>query len=66
MNSFKGKPIIEYVDEVEVSSRRDVYKPNPVEAYWVEQFRQWGFHLMNGQHNIAKDYRSNRKTKRHK
>ena len=33
-----------YVDEVESLNHKDW---EPLETYWIEQFRQWGFEIMN-------------------
>lgn len=43
--SFYGNDIIfTYIDEVN-SLNHKIWKP--LEKYWIEQFRQWGFELMN-------------------
>lgn len=44
-------PLIEAVDEVLVSEWEDAMI---VENYWIDQFRQWGFRLMNNTYNLSK------------
>ena len=40
-----GKDVLySYIDEIDSLDSRDW---KPLESYWIEQFRQWGFHLMN-------------------
>ena len=40
-----GKHIIyTYIDEIDSLSRKDW---EPLETYWIEQFRQWGFEIVN-------------------
>jgi hypothetical protein len=41
---FGNKIIFTYIDEIN-SLDRKYWKP--LESYWIEQFRQWGFRLMN-------------------
>jgi len=40
-----------YVDEVESLNHKDW---EPLETYWIEQFRQWGFEIMN-KRNVEKE-----------
>ena len=40
-----GKNIIyTYIEEIESLNSKDW---KPLECYWIEQFRQWGFEIMN-------------------
>jgi hypothetical protein len=47
-NSHKktfGKDIIyDYIDEIESSEQKDW---EPLETYWIQQFRAWGFEVLN-------------------
>jgi len=36
-----------YIDEVNSLNRKDW---GPIESYWIEQFKQWGFELVNKRH----------------
>jgi hypothetical protein len=36
------------IDEINSLDRKNW---KPLESYWIEQFRQWGFHIMNKQKN---------------
>ena len=36
--------IYTYIDEIDSTDRKDW---KPLECFWIEQFRQWGFELMN-------------------
>lgn len=41
---FGNQIMFEYIDEVQSLFRKDW---EPLETYWIEQFRQWGFIVMN-------------------
>jgi hypothetical protein len=43
-NTFGNQIIYTYIDEIESTNREDW---KPLESYWIEQFRQWGFEVMN-------------------
>jgi hypothetical protein len=45
-HKFKFGPQItfDYIDEIHSLNRKDW---TPLETYWIEQFRQWGFIIMN-------------------
>lgn len=42
--TYGNQIIYTYIDEVNSLNRKDW---GPIESYWLEQFRQWGFELMN-------------------
>jgi hypothetical protein len=41
------KPTIEEVDRIECKSKLDEKRANDLEEYWINQFRAWGFDLVN-------------------
>jgi hypothetical protein len=44
----KGRiPIIEEVEDFECRTLLDKVALNDLESYWIDQFRQWGFPLVN-------------------
>ncbi len=42
----------EVIDEVSIPKTSCCFLEN-IEAYWIEQFRQWGFSLVNIMHNVS-------------
>jgi hypothetical protein len=42
--TFGSQIIYTYIDEIDSTDRKDW---KPLESYWIEQFRQWGFDVMN-------------------
>jgi hypothetical protein len=42
--TFGSQIIYTYIDEINSLDRNDW---KPLESYWIEQFRQWGFEIMN-------------------
>lgn len=44
MKTYGSQIIYSYIDEVDSLKRQDW---EPLETYWIEQFRQWGFEVVN-------------------
>lgn len=44
INTFGIEIVYTYIDEVYSLNRKDW---KPIESYWIEQFRQWGFEVVN-------------------
>lgn len=44
---------IELLDKIVIRSWRKKYRIYNLEAYWIEQFRQWGFRLVNASKNLS-------------
>lgn len=42
--SYGEQIIYSYIDEIDSLNRSDW---KPLESYWIDQFRQWGFEIMN-------------------
>jgi len=45
---FGSQITFDYIDEIHSLDRKDW---TPLESYWIEQFRQWGFIIMNPNKN---------------
>jgi len=43
----KVKPTIELLDSIITDNKSEAYD---LEMYWINQFKQWGFNLVNGSH----------------
>jgi len=41
------RPIIEVVETINTDSKKVI---DETESYWINQFKQWGFNLVNGTH----------------
>jgi hypothetical protein len=41
---FGPQIVFEYIDEVDSEDKKDW---KPLESYWIEQFRQWGYNVLN-------------------
>lgn len=54
IKKINAEPIVELVEEV---SYRSKDKLEATEMYWIEQFRQWGFPLLNKAGNKVTKYR---------
>lgn len=44
------EPAIEMVEDLGLCSK---YELEQAERFWIEQFRQWGFSLLNASHNLS-------------
>lgn len=44
---LKLKPIMEVLESIETDNICEAYN---LEKHWIEQFKQWGFNLVNGKH----------------
>jgi len=42
--TFGNQISYDYIDRAESLNKKDW---EPLESYWIEQFRQWGFHVLN-------------------
>jgi predicted GIY-YIG superfamily endonuclease len=42
---YDKHPIVEIIEEIETDNKSEAYE---LERYWIEQFKQWGFNLLNG------------------
>lgn len=57
--NFGLTPIIEPVETVVSKSYEDYLNLPKIEAFWINQFRSWGFYLINSQGNSRRSMKSN-------